>query len=159
MLSFTLLVLVPRFSQAGFETSSNTLSTLTYNLATHPEVQERIRQELENLLKDSSSDSIDTDLVSNMTYLDAAITENMRMYPPVTKINRECLEDAKVGGMLIRKGTLVQIPIWAMQRDPIVYPDPEKFQPERFLGEGVKQDGGLRFMAFGGGPRKCIGMR
>ncbi len=92
-----------------------------------------------------------------MTYLDAAITENLRMYPPVTKINRECLEDAEVGGMLIRKGTLVQVPIWAMHRDPDTYPDPDRFNPERFLEEAGGD--GLRFMAFGGGPRTCIGMR
>lgn len=82
------------------------------------------------------------------------------MYPPVPQITRKCDKDYPVPGtdVVIEKGTPVFIPVYGLHHDPEYYPNPEKFDPERFSAENKKQILPFTYMPFGEGPRLCIGM-
>lgn len=138
------------FFAAGFETTSNCLTTLCYNLALNPAIQNKIREEV------SSLDKIDHDSIQDLPYLTAAINENLRMYPPVIVQDRICKKDAEIKGIKIKKGTYVRVPIFACHHHPDHFDEPDQFKPERFLDNKLEQ---YTFNAFSGGPRICLGMR
>jgi cytochrome P450 family 6 len=83
----------------------------------------------------------------------------LRKYPPVPELNRICTKDYKVPGsnIVIKKDTKVWIPVLGLHRDPEFYPDPEKFDPERFSDDNKNQHRPYTFIPFGEGPRVCIG--
>lgn len=85
--------------------------------------------------------------------------ECLRLYPPVTLfVSRETSENFPLDdGTVIEKGTIVQAPVFQIQRDPILFPEPDKFDPERFDPELRKGMHPMSFLAFGAGPRVCLG--
>ena len=153
---------------AGFGTTSATLSFATYSLATNSHIQERVREEIRHALANSKSGELDYDILNNLPYLDAVISETLRMYPPVTFTERQCSEDyvLKVNTPQLRnreikiaKGTGVVVPIWAVHYMEEYYPEPKKFKPERFLSENKNELVQYTFLPFAAGPRNCVGMR
>ncbi|XP_059085965.1 probable cytochrome P450 6a18 [Tigriopus californicus] len=147
------------FFLAGFETTASTLATLCYNLANHPEIQDRLRAEI-NTVIDEHDGRIDYDSVHHMKYLEACINENLRLIPPVYFHLRQCTKDTEIKpGLIIKKGVRVDFPIYTSHHNPEFFPDPEKFNPDRFLPENEKYIQPLTFRPFGGGPRLCIGQR
>ena len=153
------------FLAAGFETTSSTMSLLLYNLAKHPMIQEKVYAEIASVLENNEEDAIDHDTIAEMPYLEACLYETLRLYPIVIRNQRYCNKDSLIDGKLIKKGTSIIVPTWAMHRNPELYgEDASEFKPERFIEEegGVKvaeKFSDLTFQAFGGGPRICIGMR
>jgi cytochrome P450 family 6 len=87
------------------------------------------------------------------------VTETLRKYPPVPTLNRECSKDYRIPGshVTIEKGTQVVIPVEALQHDPQYYPEPDKFDPERFSEEAKNRRHHYVYLPFGEGPRLCIG--
>merc|ERR1719494_178401 len=83
----------------------------------------------------------------------------MRMYPPAYFTNRECAETTEIMGYKIDKGVVIMVPIYAIHMDPEHWPDPDKFDPTRFLAEEKAKRNPLAYAPFGYGPRNCIGMR
>lgn len=81
----------------------------------------------------------------------------MRKYPPVTFLDRKCNADYKISGtnIIVEKGTSIYVPVWAIQNDPIYFPSPQEYIPERYK-ENIN-DSKLVYMPFGYGPRSCIG--
>lgn len=148
------------FFIAGFETSSMTQSFCLYELAKNPDVQERLRQEINRAIE-ANGGEMTYDTVMNIPYLDQVINETLRMYPPVESLSRVPSVDYTVPGTkhVIPKRTLVQIPVYAIQRDPDHYPEPDRFNPDRFLPDEVKKRHPYVFLPFGEGPRICIGLR
>lgn len=88
-------------------------------------------------------------------------TETLRKYPPLATLNRNTKNTYKVPGTndVIEKGTPIIIPLYAIHQDPEYYPEPEKFNPDRFSDEAVKQRDAMAWLPFGDGPRNCIGMK
>lgn len=87
------------------------------------------------------------------------ISETLRKHPPVPIIPRKCNKAYKIPGtdIVLEPGITVKIPVQGIQRDPEYYPHPEKFDPERFKDEIKSQRPAFSFLAFGDGPRNCIG--
>ncbi|XP_067007540.2 cytochrome P450 6k1 [Anabrus simplex] len=148
------------FFVAGFETSASTMSFALYELALQPKLQERLRKEITDALKDNDG-HITYEMVFGLKYLDMVISETLRKYPTLPFLDRVCLKNYHIPetGLTIEKGTPVFVPLHGLQKDPQYYPNPERFDPERFSEEGKKSRVPFTYMPFGEGPHSCIGMR
>lgn len=146
------------FLLAGSDTTSMTLSLTCHYLATNPEIQEKLMGEIDAVWVDEHQmPSYDT--VRELPYLDMVIAETLRLHPVVPFLLRECTRECKVKDLTIPKQGEVFIPIYSIQRDPNIWPNPEKFDPERFSPEAKKTRDPYMYLPFGSGPRSCIGMR
>lgn len=146
------------FLQGGFDTSAAALTFLTYELAFLPEVQERLYNELVKAKEALGDKELDGSALSELVTLNSVIKETLRKYPPLGWLDRICDRDYAIDDNLtIAKGTTVYVNAVGMHYDPAFYPDPDRFDPDRFLPEN--DDGSRPYMPFGEGPRNCIGMR
>jgi len=144
------------FLIAGYETSGSSLTLISYNLALNPEVQEKLIDEVDRVLQ--KHDGLSYEAVNEMPYMDMVIQESQRVYPPIIRLDRVCNKDYQYGDIKISKGQVISVPIWALHHDPDLYPDPFKFDPERFNEENKKKRPNEAFIPFGTGPRNCIGI-
>ena len=145
---------------AGFDTTSTTLAVCSYFLAKHQDIQERLYNEIIDKFDDISTDDLDYNFVSNLPYLDMVVNETLRHWP-LTFIERQCTKPYKVPGtdFTIPEGMLVQIPNGSIMKDPEIFENPEEFNPENFAPDVKSKRNPYTFLAFGQGPRNCIGMR
>ncbi|KAG8176933.1 hypothetical protein JTE90_018716 [Oedothorax gibbosus] len=148
------------FFIGGHETAAVTLSFASYLLALHPDSQDRVRQEVDRALADNGG-KVTYEAIKDMKYLDDVISETLRLYPPALRIDRVAEFDYKLGdtGITVPKGMIVTIPIYAVHRDPNLFPDPEKFNPDRFTPEERGQRDQYSYLPFGAGPRNCVANR
>ncbi|XP_054708885.1 cytochrome P450 3A8-like [Uloborus diversus] len=141
---------------AGYETTSTALSFTTYLLAKHPDVQEKLYQEIHDLVQ--KGHALEYATVNRLVYLDQVLNESLRIFPPVNLFtNRFAVEDVQYGEFKIPKGTIIQAPVYLMHNDPEFWSEPEKFMPERFSTKPNLN--GITYLPFGVGPRNCLGMR
>lgn len=145
------------FLLAGYETTQNALTFTLYSLATNPEVQQKLIEEIES--KCSDDESLNYNVISEMHYLDMVVSETLRLYPPAILANRAVKKPVTVDGIYIPEDVMVGIPIYAIHRNPKIWPQPEQFIPERFTSEAKANRHPMAYLPFGGGPRNCIGMR
>lgn len=96
-----------------------------------------------------------------MNYMEAVIDETLRMYPPAQRLERVVTNDIEYGHLKLKKDQVVIVPVYALHHDPDLYPEPERFKPERFLKDTAecKTRDPMAFLPFGAGPRGCLGMR
>lgn len=148
------------FFFAGQDTSSSVISYALYLLAINPEAQERLREEVDECF-DTHGEHPSLDVITKLKYLHGVVSEALRMYPPATRVERSPLEDYVLGdtGIKVKKGDLIAIPVYSMHHDPQYFPDPFKFDPDRFSDENVDSIQPYTYLPFGAGPRNCIGMR
>ncbi|XP_047000801.1 cytochrome P450 6k1-like [Schistocerca americana] len=148
------------FYAGGFETSSTVTSFALYELALNQDIQKRLHEEVDATLKEHGGQFTYEALVG-MKYLDKVVAETMRKYPPAGLIDRKCTRDFQLpgGGPRIEKGMVVVVPVYAIHHDPEYYPEPQRFDPERFSEEQKATRHPYVYMPFGEGPRNCIGMR
>ncbi|XP_032678361.1 cytochrome P450 6k1-like [Odontomachus brunneus] len=148
------------FFAAGFETSSTVTAFTLYELAIHPEIQTRLRKEIVNALKESNGD-ISYDMTMSLPYLDMVVSETLRKYPTLPFLDRRTMDTYKVpnSDLVIEKGTPIYISMLGMHYDPEYFPDPEKYDPERFNEKNKRNIPGGVYFPFGEGPRSCIGTR
>lgn len=140
----------------GHDTASLAMTYTIYALARHPEAEERVRTELDDVLGDDRPSM--TDLPS-LPALDRTVREAMRLYPPAYTLFREPHADVEIDGYDVPAGTTVTIPQWVVHRDERWYDDPEQYRPERWT-DGFEADlPEYAYFPFGGGKRHCIGMR
>ncbi|KAH9645413.1 hypothetical protein HF086_000031 [Spodoptera exigua] len=141
---------------AGNDTSAVGTSFVSLILSRHPEVQEKIYEELQEVFGDSDRLATFEDL-PRLKYLDAVIRETLRLYPPVPIIVRKVENHVPLpSGVTLVPGTGVLVHIWALHRNPRYWgDDAEQFRPERFLDSQLKHP--AAFMAFSHGPRNCAG--
>jgi cytochrome P450 family 6 len=148
------------FFLAGFETSSTTLSFCLYELAVNPAIQTKLREEIDATLEKFGG-QITYDAVQGMKYMGQVIDETLRKHPPLSNINRIVTQPYTIPDTTaeLEKGVRVIIPIYAIHHDPCYYPEPDRFDPERFSDEAKSSRPHFTFLPFGEGPRNCIGMR
>ncbi|XP_042639185.1 cytochrome P450 4F2-like [Orycteropus afer afer] len=146
------------FMFEGHDTTASGLSWVLYNLARHPEYQERCRQEVQELLRDRRSEEIEWDDLAQLPFLTMCIKESLRLHPPVTVISRRCTQDVMLpDGRVIPKGNICVISIFGIHHNPSVWQEPEVFNPFRFDPENPQKRSPLAFIPFSAGPRNCIG--
>nr|QVK45579.1 cytochrome P450 [Brachionus paranguensis] len=146
------------FLIAGMETTATTVNLIAYNLAKHQEIQQKLIDEVDRVLKNHNED-INYETVKEMTYMRMIIDETLRMFPAAVRLDRVAGEDFEYEGMKIEKGQMVVVPLWALHYDPNLYPEPEKFDPERFNEKNKQNRDANAYLPFGNGPRNCLGMR
>ncbi|NXS60242.1 CP3A9 protein, partial [Brachypteracias leptosomus] len=145
------------FIFAGYEPTSNTLCYLAYELATHPDVQQKLLEEIDTVLPNKAP--LTYEAMMQLEYLDMALSETLRLFPIGGRLERTCKRDVEINGVTIPKGTIVIIPPSTLHRDPEYWPNPEEFRPERFSKENKESIDPYTYLPFGAGPRNCIGMR
>ena len=134
---------------AGHETTANALTFALYRLSQTPEVLTKLRAEVDTATEDEQA-------LVKLSYNRAVVDETLRLYPPAWIVEREAIEDDTVGGKVLPKGGTVGISAFILHRNPKYWPDPEVFQPERFLTPDPDRPKHA-YMPFGAGPRTCIG--
>ena len=139
---------------AGHETTALALAHTLYLLGTHPEVAERLRAELDAVLGDRLPTADDA---RALPFTERVLKESLRLYPPAWTTGREAAEEVEVGGYRIPKGAQILASPWVVQRDARWFPDPERFDPDRWEGARGKETPRFAYFPFGGGPRVCIG--
>ncbi|KAH9509381.1 hypothetical protein Btru_045764 [Bulinus truncatus] len=141
---------------AGLETTSTALHLCYYLLAKHPDIQNKLCEEIDRVVQ---ADCPTYEELSQLTYTEQVINETLRIYPPITLATRVAAETKTYGNITIPKGAAVFIPIFSILKDPKHFPDPDKFDPDRFNQENTAQRDPMAFIPFGYGPRQCIGMK
>ncbi|KAL6262605.1 hypothetical protein P5V15_005399 [Pogonomyrmex californicus] len=149
---------VDTFMFEGHDTTAVGMTWALFLLGSHPEYQEKVHKELEEVFGDSETPATVKEL-SELKYLDRVIKETLRLYPSVPMISRELVEDVTVGNYTFPKGITVVLAILLMHRNPVVWPDPDKFDPDRFLPENSANRNPYAYVPFSAGPRNCIGQR
>ncbi|KAL0820900.1 hypothetical protein ABMA28_005560 [Loxostege sticticalis] len=143
----------------GFETTSSTLAFLFLELAAHPEVQDKMRREIEEVLAKHNGE-MTYESLQDFTYMEMVILETLRLYPPFPTIQRMCTKDYPIpdSHAVVEAGTIVLFPTLGIQRDDQYFPRAEAFEPERWALDQAQPPPGV-YMPFGDGPRYCIGKR
>uniref|UniRef100_A0A1Q3FIT7 Putative cytochrome p450 n=1 Tax=Culex tarsalis TaxID=7177 RepID=A0A1Q3FIT7_CULTA len=148
------------FMLGGFETSSTALTFALFDLANNPEIQEKTRNEITAVLKRHDG-KITYEAIKDMTYLEQVVNETLRMHPPVPFIARNANHAYRLTNpdVTLEADTMVMVPVYAIHSDPDIYPNPSRFDPDRFTPEAVQARHSHAFLPFGDGPRNCIGLR
>ncbi|XP_014221356.1 probable cytochrome P450 28d1 [Trichogramma pretiosum] len=147
-----------------YETSSSTLAFFMYQLSRHPEEQEKIRQHVRDATRTTGGGQLTYEALKAMNYLEQAVYELLRMIPPVPALLKRCVQNTTLVSQdglecRLRPGDGVLIPVLGLQNDPKHWDEPEAFRPERFGPEQLAERHKYLFLAFGEGPRMCVGMR
>jgi cytochrome P450 len=139
---------------AGHETTALALSWAWYLLATHPEAERKLHDELSLVLDDRVPTAAD---LPALPYTRMVIDETVRLYPPAWISNRQSINEDVVCGYRIPAKSFVAFSPYVTHRNPELWPDPERFDPERFANGQGKERPRYAYFPFGGGPRQCIG--
>ncbi|CAG5058935.1 unnamed protein product [Parnassius apollo] len=156
----TLVAQAAVFLQAGFDTTGSIFAYCVYELAFHPEIQNKLYQELIEAKEKIGHADFEMNSLTELKYLDCVINETMRKYQPMGWLDRMASKDYKLDDRLtITVGTPVYVNVIGIHYDPKFYPEPERFNPDRFLSINKKNTNITTFVPFGDGPRSCIGRR
>ena len=139
---------------AGYETTANALSWTWYLLATNPEIQERMHEEVAAVLGSREGTLED---YPQLKYTQMVFAEGMRLYPPAWAMGRMSTEPVQMGPYRLPAGTHWFFSQYVLQRDERFYPDPLRFDPLRHTDEEKAKRGKFEYFPFGGGQRQCIG--
>lgn len=139
------------FLVAGHETTGATLAFALHLLARHPAAQDRVRAEAASVAGDQP---IGSDHVERLRYAAQVVDETMRLYPAGHTVVRHAHDPTLLGGHEAPAGRIVAVSVWGVHHNPDVWPDPYRFDPDRFASEPEDR---YTHLPFGGGPRACIG--
>jgi cytochrome P450 len=139
---------------AGYETTALALSWLWGKLCEFPQVEQRVRQEVEQELGERTPGVEDC---ARMRYGRMVLDEVLRLFPPVWIYGRTPREDDVIGGFRVPAGANLLLSPYVTQRNPTLWADPERFDPERFKPEAAAGRQRFAYFPFGGGQRQCIG--
>lgn len=150
---------VDTFTFEGHDTTSAALTFILFLIGTHHDVQERVYEEIRAISQENGYKPLEIRHYNQMAYTDRVIKECLRLYPPVAFISRESSEEITLYGHTIPARTMIHIHIIDIHRDPAYYPDPETFDPDRFLPEHCESRHPYAYIPFSAGPRNCIGQK
>lgn len=139
---------------AGHETTANALTWTWYLLSQNPEVETKLHKEVDEVL-DGRLPAFED--VTRLKYTEMVLAESMRLYPPAWAIGRMALNDFEIGGYVVPRKSLVLMSQFVMHHDPRYFPEPLRFDPERWTPEAREIRPQFSYFPFGGGPRRCIG--
>jgi cytochrome P450 len=139
---------------AGHETTANALAWALHLLSRHPDVYARLRSEADGVLAGRAPTLDD---VPRLPYALQVFKETMRLYPPAYIVGRTAMRQVTIGSHTLPRGITVFLNIYGMHRRAKYFPNPERFDPDRFRPEAEKDMVRMAYLPFGGGPRVCIG--
>ncbi|XP_063695953.1 cytochrome P450 4C1-like isoform X2 [Culicoides brevitarsis] len=143
----------------GNETSGMTTSFCILMMAMHPDVQERVVDELRSIFE-TADDEVTQDHISQLDYLTMVLQETLRLFPITPFIGREVQEDIQLDEYTLPKGASLVIPIFKLQRQEEIWgPEAHLFNPDNFLPENVEKRHPYAWIPFSAGQRNCIGMK
>jgi cytochrome P450 len=143
------------FLVAGHETTSQALTWSLYLLALFPEWQERVREEVLRVVGKGAR--VSREDIGKLSLLDAVFQEAMRLYSPVPILMRLTTRPVMIGGVSLKQGAMIIVPIYVIHRHRKLWQNPLKFDPSRFAPEAKAGRHRFAYMPFGAGPRTCIG--
>ncbi|CAH2061694.1 unnamed protein product, partial [Iphiclides podalirius] len=148
------------FYIGGYETSASTIAFMLYELAKNQDIQNKVIAEVDEVLKKHEG-MVTFETLNDLPYMENAFTETLRLYPIVEPLQRRAQMDYKLPGtdITVKKDQIVLISGLGIHRDEKYYPNPDKFDPERFNDENSCGRHTCAYLPFGVGPRNCIGMR
>jgi cytochrome P450 len=141
---------------AGHETTATALTWTWYLLSQNPVVEERMRDEIRRVLRGRLPGYED---LPRLGYTEMVFAESLRLYPPAWAIGRAVKSSTRIFNYEVPKGTICLMSPYVMHRNPKYFPEPERFDPERFTPEARQNRPRFAYFPFGGGPRVCIGER
>ncbi|XP_073826736.1 probable cytochrome P450 4ac1 [Musca autumnalis] len=147
---------VNTFMFEGYDTTSTCLIFTILNLALHPEVQQKCREEIANIGDYSSLTVFD---FNKLEYLECVLKETLRLYPSVPFIARNCTSETHINGLILPKNSQINVHVYDIMRDPRHFPNPTEFKPERFTQENSVNRHPFAFVPFSAGSRNCIGQK
>jgi cytochrome P450 len=140
---------------AGHDSTSAALAWTCYFIARYPAVQERLREEMEAVLGGRAATLED---LPRLTFAGTVVKESLRIFPPTPAlINREAITEVEVGGYQVPRGGVIILSPYVTQRDPRWFPEPERFDPDRFGPGRVEDIPEYAYFPFGAGPHVCVG--
>jgi cytochrome P450 len=139
---------------AGHETTSNLLTWTWYLLGENPDIEGRLHDELDMVLGGRAPGAAD---LERLGYLRMVIAESMRLFPPAWILGRRAIADCTIGGHQVRARDIVFMSQYVTQRDPRWYPEPDRFDPQRWTPEEIARRPKFAYFPFGAGSRVCIG--
>ena len=147
------------FLAGGYETSASTLTYITYELALNQDIQQRLYEEV--IGAQDENGNIDYDTVTRLPYIDACLSEGLRLHTPVIRIPREATQEytLKKYNLTIPKGQVIEVPVYAIHHSEEFWPNPFKFDPDRFMPENRNKIVPYSYLPFAAGPRYCMGRR
>jgi len=144
---------------AGHETVANALTWTFYLLSQNPKEEELLHQEIDSVLDDNSNENSVPTIkeISKLEYTERVFAESMRLYPPAWAIGRQAINNCKIGKYTIPAGSSILMSQYLMHRNPRYFPQPQRFDPERWTPQEKARRPRFSYFPFGGGPRSCIG--
>ncbi|XP_014204295.1 cytochrome P450 4C1-like [Copidosoma floridanum] len=149
---------VDTFTFEGHDTSAMSMCFLLLLLAEHKDVQSKARAEINEVLEVTDGKLRMEDL-PKLSYLEQCVKESLRLYPGVPFISRSVTRDLQLKNYLIPKGAIAHLHVFDLHRDPNFWPEPDKFDPDRFLPDLIQHRHPFSFLPFSAGPRNCIGQK
>jgi cytochrome P450 len=138
----------------GHETTAVTLAWTFYLLSQNPDIEAKLHAEVDEVFAGRVPSMAD---VGRLPYSEMVLSESMRLYPPAWALQRTAVNDCEIGGYVVPKGSQVLMSQYVMHHDPRFFPDPERFDPERWTKEARDVRPQFSYFPFGGGLRRCIG--
>ncbi|KAK9994028.1 hypothetical protein SO802_023731 [Lithocarpus litseifolius] len=144
---------------ASMDTSATAIDWMLTELIRHPRIMKKVQKELENVV--GLERMVDESDLDSLEYLDMVVKETMRLHPVIPlMVPHESLEDCTINDYHIPRKSKILINVWAIGRDPSVWTEPDKFNPERFVGSNIDLRGhDFELIPFGSGRRSCPGMQ
>ncbi|XP_062545704.1 cytochrome P450 4c3-like [Armigeres subalbatus] len=150
---------VDTFILGGHDTTATAIGWFLHLLGSNPLIQDRAFEEIDSIMEHDCERSPTMIELNEMKYLECCIKEALRLFPSIPIIARKLTESVSVGNYTIPAGTNAVIVVYQLHRDGRFFPNPDKFDPDRFLPENSQQRHQYAYIPFSAGPRNCIGQK